>query len=111
MVFNWDLKLEEKNYITLNKNEIYDLVVVDEDKELTSDKYGDKINLYVEGVNLSTNEDIKGIWSVRISTYTKSVYGQLQTIRQKTGTLVGKKLRVSVIGNDNMKRYTLNLLE
>ena len=90
------LKFEEGTYKVLFKN----------DGEKVEGKFGEQVELLVEGWDVSTEEKFDGVWFVPISEYKKSLYGQLQKFRGEN-PLHGRIITLQVSGKGSNKRYKI----
>jgi len=102
--WDWNVPLKEYEFFKPEPGQ-YKVVVVEE-LGVKKDERGKRVFLQIEWESWSGNKG-KSIWAVRVSDSVKSLYGQLQTIRQKKGTLTGIPLSVTVAGEGQNRRYSV----
>lgn len=108
--WDWDLELKDSEVDWFKPTDgLYQVTITSILGKRTHPEFGDRIELLVDVIDLlSENTKPKTFnWSVSISEYKASLYGQLQQLRQQVVDLVGVTFTLYVKGEGAKKRYEI----
>lgn len=112
MRWDWNVELKDSETEWFKPTDgLYQVTITSILGKRTHPEFGDRIELLVDVVDLlSENTKPKTYnWSVSISEYKASLYGQLQQLRQQVIDIVGATFTLFVKGEGTKKRYDIKL--
>jgi len=101
----WKVPLKEGGDIVKFEEGTYKVLFKSEGEEIEG-KFGQQVELQVEGWDVTTEDKFEGSWFIPINEYKKSLYGQLQRFRGEQ-PLIGRMITLQVTGSGNLKRYKI----
>ena len=110
MRWDWNVELKDSETEWFKPTDgLYQVTITSILGKRTHPEFGDRIELLVDVIDLlSENTKPKTFnWSVSISEYKASLYGQLQQLRQQVVDLVGVTFTLYVKGEGAKKRYEI----
>ena len=110
--WDWNLELKDSEVEWFKPTDgLYQVTITSILGKRTHPEFGDKLDLTVEVIDLLSDKiEPKNMnWSVSISEYKGSLYGQLQQMKQQVVDLVGVTFTLFVKGDGTKKRYEIKL--